>query len=110
MEALGMPLREIEEKYTKSEVILMAWSSQEQGFQMRQKTQQHAAKPKPDGHTPPQRIAEINKQAENVMQIVEHLDKAPVDKDGYFSLKNLKGDDALRVLAAKGFSFAPSLR
>jgi hypothetical protein len=97
MEALGLPLRDIEAKYTISEVTLMAWRSQEQGHQMRARSDK-ARKSVAHTHTP-----ESNKRIQHLEQLSDTMDKPLVDKDGDFTLKHQSGEDAAKFLAAMGF-------
>jgi hypothetical protein len=106
MEALNLPLRAIEEKYTLSEIALMSWRSREQGYQMRKKTN---LPPRENKDNKQQVASESHgdKRIENLESFFDKL-KKPVETDsGDFTLKNQTGEDAARVLSMIGFPVSP---
>lgn len=102
MESLGLSLREIEEKYTLSEIGLMAWRSQEQAYQMRSKL-----KDKPSLSAPSTRVADpdVDKRIAAIDAIEQHLGAPLEDDKGRFSVKGQTGETALKVFAALGLNF-----
>lgn len=64
MESMKMPYREIEEKFTRSELAVMAWRSQEIAFQMRPKDDTGKASKKPAANTK-QEWAESSQMSED---------------------------------------------
>jgi hypothetical protein len=98
IEALGLPLREIEERYTRSEVALMAWRSQEQGHQMRLKMK--------TGGKPTLPVdSKVEHQIAALERFSEKLKKPLTDDEGMFTVKHQSGEDALKVFEMMGLQF-----
>jgi len=98
-----MPLRDIEDKYTLSEITLMAWRSQEQAYQMRSKMAAARA------NTPRKAIdaGPVNKNEQRITgleQVAESFDKPLEDSKGNFTLKHQSGENAAKFLASMGFA------
>jgi hypothetical protein len=114
MESLKMPMREIREKFTKSELAILGWASAEQAFFMRR----HRSTPVGGdkglyGSTNAQNEVSMGRPtpAEEVLEqrlgptVVEKM----VDKQGNIDLRQLTGDQTLHYLRSIGVNIAPRL-
>jgi hypothetical protein len=93
VETFQLPLREIKERFTWSEVVLMGWRSQEQVHQLKKKTPKgigaHAGDGKPRKHYSPG-------------EIPDNLPDRFFNEEGEVDLRQVTGRDAVQYLAAIG--------
>jgi hypothetical protein len=112
MESLKMPMREIEAKYTTSELAIMAWRGSEMGFNMRARTQEvprgHIGPLNPTTVTPdPLDYFEYDPPERDLRVIDEKLEPIAhkmVNEQGEIDLRRLTGAEALRYMGALGIS------
>lgn len=77
----NLPLREIEAKYCKSEIFIVAWRSQETVYQMNKK------------------FKDIDKHQKDVSEEVE------VEVDGDLDLRKMKSKDVFNYFSSIGLNF-----
>lgn len=112
MEALKLPVREIESKYTTSEIIIMGWQSKLQNYNMSKKFNSSTkALPESSG-----KVVDINynRNPNNVRDIGDAwqlpgninngvpIPKKFFDEEGNFDLRRASGPEALAYLRKIG--------
>lgn len=109
-----MPLREIRKKFTKSELFMLAWRSQEQAVKMKSKFREDAvdvpryqspSEDEPDEGEAvklPQPKRRNRRKAYEDSQVPEGLPSHFYNKDGELDLRQVTGDEAYRFFAAQG--------
>lgn len=87
----GLSKREIEKKFTRSEMMLLAWRSQETAFQLKSSSEVPGAG------------AEVaNRKRYSDAQIPEGLPDRFFNKDGEVDLRQVTGEEAYRYLSSMG--------
>ena len=101
MEALQLPLAEIRERYTWSEVVLMGWRSQEQSynFEQRQKTPPRDESDAGEGAREWTRKRRVEYEQG---EVPEGLPDRFFDEEGQVNLSKVKAKDALQYMSAIG--------
>lgn len=95
-----MSKREMEQKFTKSEIVLIGWRSMETAFQMQQKTK---AIDTPAGSTVD--IEELLKGAAKRPDMPGNLPKHFYNEEGELDLSKVSGGEAYRYLTGMGIPF-----
>jgi hypothetical protein len=109
MESLKMPMREIRETYTKSEITVMSWRSQEMALNMRSKYHQ----PPNDGARGPQMPGNISPQLDysgEYTGLEQNLGPeivAKLAKEEDVDLRSMSGEEALRYMRCMGINMSP---
>lgn len=92
-----MPLREIEEKFTRSELILMAWRSQEQHYNFKKRMKSHEDNYDMDDQTEGAHSgtkADRKRKTYNDGIGPERMPDEFFDEHGDFNLSKVKGEQA----------------
>ena len=96
MEAFCLPLNEINDRFTWSEVVLMGWRSQEQSQQFKKKG---VAK----GWEEPVEAPKRRKQYDG--HVPDNLPDRFFDEEGAVNLSKVSLKDALKYMNLQGFKF-----
>ena len=101
METFHLPLREIRKRFTKSEIVLMGWRSQEQSFNFKKRMAKDDAKSDTSG----------KKRKEYADAYgPEGMPDKYFNEEGDFDLSKVTGEEARAYLEGKlGISFPPGL-
>lgn len=94
VETFQMPLREIKERFTWSEIVLMGWRSQEQTQELKSKT--------PAGMKGAREVSDKPRKGYAYGEIPENLPDRFFNEEGEVDLSKVKGRDAVQYLAAIG--------
>lgn len=96
IETFQAPLHEIEERFKKSELAIVAWSSQEQSEHLRQRMKQSETKGQAQYGTPP------NAKIPPGSSVPEGLPARFFNKDGELDLRGVTGMEAWQYMQAIG--------
>jgi len=112
MQELKMSMDEIEEKFTKSELIIMSWTSQEQAAGLEEETKRKRSSIK--SKTQLQELTEelSGKEIENTSPVrtQEGLPDNYYNEEGEVDLRKVSGKEAVRLLSAMGMHFMPMMK
>lgn len=95
MELLHLPLREVKQRFTKSEMFILAWRSSEQYHQMMKRLKETET-----GKKTPRKGGKFRK--ENPL-LPDNLPDECFDEEGDLNLSKLPGEKAARYLNALGW-------
>jgi hypothetical protein len=104
METFRLPLREIRKKFTKSEIILMGWRSQEQSQSLKKRL---GDKPKSKGRQAS--TDEKYKRDYSEYIVPDELPDRFYDENGDINLSKVSAADARQFLEAQGLMFPPGI-
>lgn len=117
MDSFKIPMREIRKKYAKSELVMMAWHSREQSFQMRQ-SRHTPARPQnskqdkiQSGYVPSSGVRELEDSYELPAGVNNGatIPKKFFGEDGEIDLRQVTGQQAVRYLQALGLNIVTKL-
>jgi hypothetical protein len=98
LENYKVPLREVKRLYTRSELFISAWRSQEMSWNMKQSTKKN------------ERLLPEQTAAEDALeQRLGDLVQKGVNEDGEVDLRNLTGPEMQKWLGAFGINLAPGI-
>ena len=102
IESYKMPLREIRRRYTRSEMFIAGWRSQEMAANMHRSFHRNAVAPMP----------EQQNAAEDALEqrLGPTLLEKGIDESGEVDLRNLTGDEALRFMGSFGIKVQPGIK
>jgi len=112
MDSFKMPIREIHKKYTKSELIMLAWDSRQKAYAMSQMYKRPAQTT--DAHYPSEKYVNTNgihetKDAYEMPKTINEgvpIPKSFINKEGEIDLRQATGPQAVRYLRALGINIA----
>jgi|HubBroStandDraft_1064217.scaffolds.fasta_scaffold605877_2 hypothetical protein len=111
MESFHVPMREVEERFTKSEMAIMAWRSNELGYLMHQSMQNSALRAQSSARGVPEAVDYIETD-EKLIKLEQRLgpiaDKLE-NKHGEIDLRQLTGPEACRFLNCLGIPIMPGV-
>lgn len=96
-----MPTREIRDRFTKSELVIMGWRGAEMTYNMEQKVHTPMMAPRDGGYEPDHVVA----QSDDLQRLEDRLGPVAskmVDARGKIDLRRLTGAEALRYMGAIG--------
>jgi hypothetical protein len=96
VETFQMPLREIRDKFTWSEIVLMGWRSAEQSHQLKSKTPENLRRSNVRSGKPRKQYAHG--------EIPDNLPDRFFNEEGEVDLSKVTGRDAVRYLQAIGIN------
>lgn len=110
MEAFQLPLREIQEKFTKSELVIMGWRSAEMSYKMRLKMKRTEPPPDEpdDGEVDRPRFAEterprrVKRKEYADADVPANLPDRMIDEEGEVNLSKSTLRDAVQYMNAIG--------
>lgn len=110
MEMFCLPLEEIRDRFTLSEIALMGWRSQEQVFKMKRKMDRNRTDWESQDYEPTEMPKTKNrskpkKKKEYDGHVPEGLPERFYDEEGEVNLSKVKLQDALKYLNGQGFKF-----
>lgn len=91
IEMFGLSKRELEKKFTRSELVLLAWRSQEMSASLEKQTEAQKA-----GTAPPKRRNYFD------AAVPEGLPDHFYNADGEIDLRQVRGEDAYKYMSAIG--------
>ena len=111
---LKMPMREIRDKYTKSEIFLMGWHSAEQAYNMRTNSESKAQANDASGRADTSRMLDHMSPTNVTERVLEErlgpeIISKMVDEKGNMDLRKLTGPQALHFMRSMGISIAPRM-
>jgi len=113
MQELKMPLTQIEEIFTKSELAIMAWTSQEQSASIEESPKKRRKPIRQRRKSPEELLAEdltgeeIDDYGEVEYERPKTLPSRYYNEDGEVDLSKLTGKEAVSYLAKRGMHFLP---
>lgn len=90
MEALHLPVRELRQRYTKSEMAIMAWRSSEMSHNMSQMTAKNGGGPEED-----KQLSALERRLGGIAEKIEN-------EKGELDLHKLTGPEAMQFMASMG--------
>jgi ribosomal protein S18 len=113
MQELKMPLTQIEEIFTTSELAMMAWTSQEQSADLEKTSKKKKSIRQPRRKSPEELLAEdlTGEEIDDIEEIEYERPRTLPNKyyneDGEVDLSKLTGKEAVSYLAKRGMHFLP---
>ncbi|MDE2098287.1 MAG: hypothetical protein KGL39_13625 [Patescibacteria group bacterium] len=92
VEMLGMPYREIEAKFRRSEMVMMGWQSGERASQMHARSKRNSALMEPGVQPPPQQPQAVPPEL--------------CDENGHPDISKMTTNQAMRFMRNLGFAVA----
>jgi len=110
MQEFKMSMDEIEEKFTKSELMIMSWTSQEQAAHLEEETKRKKTSIK--NKTQLQDLEEelSGKEITTVERQSSDLPDRYYNEEGEVDLRKVSGKEAVRLLSAMGMHFMPMMK
>lgn len=103
-----MPTREIRERFTKSELVIMGWRGSEMSYNMDNKINTPMMAPRDGGYEPTHAVT----QSDDLQRLEERLGPVAVkmvDERGRVDLRKLTGAEALHYMGALGIPITHQL-
>jgi hypothetical protein len=105
MESFKLPMREVRQKFTKSELAIMAWRSAELSHNMKNRSRGPSREMLPQGDWSPKPQGVIEDRELSILE--ERL--GPIaykieNEKGELDLRKLTGDEAVRFMGALGIN------
>ena len=101
MESLKMPMRQIRDSYTKSELMIMAWRSNELSYNMDKntpRTGKNGSMGRETSRNDTSQSVDLDVLEQRLGSVAEKM----VREDGMIDLRRCTGDEAMRYMAAMG--------
>lgn len=107
METFAMPLSELKERFTKSELFMIGWRSQEQHFHFKKRMKKIDKGRGTESHT---EEGGYKKRYGSLDIIPENLPDRFFNEDGEVDLSRVTGREALKYMELQGMPFPVMMR